>query len=166
MRPIGIPRDLEDPLPYIAMLMELGTEAEYQGTGSKIKCTPSTLGPDEFGQLRKAWMAAVKAWENYRNRKKKTQEKTKQLRDDVKAKRRAMDSCNRYTIAVRGASPEVYGILREAKMVGNFATFLKVTMSSPPTHEQSLQHIRPLERLVGGHKHWMREYVISSDEEE
>jgi ABC-type uncharacterized transport system permease subunit len=37
MRPVGIPHDLSQPLPYLAILMELGTEANYQVTHLKIK---------------------------------------------------------------------------------------------------------------------------------
>jgi hypothetical protein len=35
LRPIGIPRDLDQPLPYLALLLELGSTATYQETTLK-----------------------------------------------------------------------------------------------------------------------------------
>jgi len=173
MRPIGIPRDLDRPLPYFAMLMELGNESSHKGIRSKIKCTPSEVPSDQFRQLSQSWLDALSCFNRYEKRRKKKKETTQRLREAVKATQQAMDSCNRYSIAVRGASPDVYGILREADIAEEFATLLHITMSSPTPQEQALQHMRPLERLGGSssHTHWMRNYVVSdsdsdSDEDE
>jgi len=35
--PIGIPRDVEEPLPYLILLIGLGNETNYQETRSKLK---------------------------------------------------------------------------------------------------------------------------------
>jgi hypothetical protein len=163
MRPVGIPRDLDRPLPYLAMLMELGTETSHQGIRSKIKCTPSEVPSEQFQQLRQNWLDALGCFNDYQKKKKKTKEKTRKLREAVKVGQQAMDSCNRYSIAVRGASPDVYDILREAGIAEEFATLLHITIPSPTPQEQALQHMRPLERLGGSssHTHWMRNYVVS-----
>ena len=80
----------------------------------------------------------------------------------MKAARLAVDSCNRYSISVRGASPEVYGILREADIVKEFATLLSVTMPSPSNQDRTRQHMRPLERLgvASNHTAWVSEYHL------
>ena len=52
IRPIGIPRDLHRPLPYLAILMELGNEPKYQENRSKIKATASEpVDGGEFEEL-------------------------------------------------------------------------------------------------------------------
>ena len=43
LRPLGIPRHIDQPLPYLALAMELGTESSHQGTLSKLKSTPSEI---------------------------------------------------------------------------------------------------------------------------
>jgi hypothetical protein len=164
MGPIGIPRDLERPLPYLAMLMEFGSEASHQTAGSKIKCTPSNVPPEQFHQLRKDWLDALSRLGNYQKTLNRTKAKTKELYKDVKAKQQAMDSCNRYSVAVRGASSDVYGILNEASIVQEFTTLLPITSSSS-AQDKALQHMRPLERLgnSSSYTHWMRDYVVSSE---
>ena len=46
IRPTVVPRDRRQPLPYLALLMELGSESEYQESSSKIRCTASEPLPD------------------------------------------------------------------------------------------------------------------------
>jgi hypothetical protein len=164
IRPIGIPRDLERPLPYFAMLMELGTEASRRTTGSKIECTPSNVPSEQFQQLRKDWLTAISNLDHQKTLK-PTKAELKELWKDVKVKQQAMDSCNRYSIAVRGASSDVYGILQEARIVGEFTTLLDIT-SSLSAQDEALQHMRPLEHLgnTSSHTDWMRNYVVSSSE--
>jgi hypothetical protein len=43
LRPLGIPRRVGRPLPYIALLMELGNESRHRKSNSKIKVTASPL---------------------------------------------------------------------------------------------------------------------------
>jgi hypothetical protein len=76
---------------------------------------------------------------------------------------RAVDSYNRYSISVRGGSPEVYQILNMANITNEFATLLKFTMPPPGNQQATLQHMRPLERQKDASNHtvWMGEYVTS-----
>jgi hypothetical protein len=108
IRPIGIPRHRHQPLPYLAVLMELGTESHYKKTNSKIKYATSEPPADgEFEDLCDVWDAAVKKLETYskgRKRQKKTLEKLKKAANDARV---AMDSCNRYSLSVRGVSEDV-----------------------------------------------------------
>jgi hypothetical protein len=89
----------------------------------------------------------------------KDPERTKLL-DNVKTTRAAMDAYNQYTVNVRGASPTAYGSLKEANIVSQFATLIKVTMPSPTAQETILQHMRPLERLGedSAYTAWMTDY--------
>ncbi|KIM86830.1 hypothetical protein PILCRDRAFT_4708 [Piloderma croceum F 1598] len=169
IRPIGLPRDLSGPLPYLALLFELGNES-FHGRGansSRIKVTipEPTTKVDEFKILRNDWLAAVEALEDYQKgqvKKERTDPKLVEKQKKVKEARLAMDAYNRYTIAVRGASADVYGILRMAKIETEFATLLTSTMPSPTAQDETIQHMRPLERLgsESGHTAWMSRYVV------
>jgi hypothetical protein len=163
IRPIGLPRDPSEPLPYLALLFELGSESEHRAIKSKIKVTTPT-STTTFQELRKNWLAAVEALEDYQKghpgeecRDLKLVEKQKK---EVKKERLAMDAYNRYTIAVRGASPNVLGILATAKVETEFATLLTTTMPSPTIQDEMIQRMRPLERLGGGHTAWMSKYAV------
>jgi hypothetical protein len=166
IRPTGASRDRHQPLPYLAMFMELGSESCYRASGSKIQCAASkTPVDDEFSCLSDAWDEAVKKLETYRRRKKTTKATREKLKKAADNARRAMDSCNRYSISARGVSPDVYNILREANIVTEFTTLLNVIMPSPVDLDSTRQHMRPLERLAAesGHTAWMSEYVVSDD---
>jgi hypothetical protein len=103
MRPLGIPCDLDRPLPYLAILMELGTETPHRTTHSKIKVTPSETPGEQYQQLRQDWVDALICLEDYRKTPSPRKE-IRKLQKDTKEKQQAMDSCNRYIISVRGAS--------------------------------------------------------------
>jgi hypothetical protein len=162
IRPTGLPRDPSEPLPYLALLFELGNDSDHGATESKIKVTTPT-STTTFQELRKNWLAAVEALEDYQKdpgegcRDPKLIEKQKK---EVKKERLAMDAYNRYTIAVRGASSDVYGILVKAQVETEFATLLTTTMPSPTVQDETIQRMRPLERLGGGHTAWMSKYVV------
>ena len=52
IRPICVPRDRNQPLPYQAILMELGNESRYGDNGSRIKYATSESPADGvFGSL-------------------------------------------------------------------------------------------------------------------
>lgn len=166
IRPIGAPRDRHQPLPYLAVLMELGTESRYQDNKSKIKYATSKPHADgEFGNLCDVWDAAVKKLETYRKRKKHRKETLEQLKKVANDARLAMDSVNRYSLSVRGVSQDVYGILRDADIAKEFATLLSIIMPSPVDERSTRQHMRPLERLsaASSHTDWMSEYVVSNE---
>ena len=86
---------------------------------------------------------------------------------EAKEARAAMDTYNRYTIAVRGVSPDVYGILRMAKIETEFETLLSTTKPPPTPQDIAIQHMRPLEQLGegSGHNAWMSKYVARKSEE-
>ncbi|KIM80231.1 hypothetical protein PILCRDRAFT_9777 [Piloderma croceum F 1598] len=171
VRPIGLPRDLSRPLPYLAFLFELGNESFHGATHSKIRVTipkPTTKG--KFKRLTENWLAAVEALEDYQKwqpGKERTDPKLVEKQKEVKEAQLAMDTYNRYTIAVRGASADVYGILRTAKIETEFATLLTTMMPSPTAQDETIQHMRPLERLGGesGHTTWMSRYVVGKSKE-
>jgi hypothetical protein len=136
LRPIGLPHDLHQPLPYLAVVMELGDESNYQ----QHQVTPSSEGV--FRDLWAVWEVALRTLNVYEEKKakenkvrkwqekgQKDPERTKLL-DNVKTTRAAMDAYNQYTINIRGASPTAYRSLKGANIVSQFATLIKVTMPS------------------------------------
>jgi len=179
IRPIGLPRDLSQPLPYLTLLLKLGNESNHQITHSKIKVTiPESAAEGKFQELTENWLDAAKSLEEYRKRKKPKYRKRnpeKKPKDPklvekqrvVKEARLAMDTYNRYSIAVRGASADEYGILRKANVETAFATLLSITMPSPAAQDRAIQRMRPLERLgrESGHTAWMSKYVVGESEE-
>lgn len=103
--------------------MELGNESDYTETNSKIKWTASEPAVDgEFEQLTNEWIAAMNNLKKYQRQEEKQKNRAEALQKVVQESRLAMDSWNRYSISVRGTSPHVYGILREAGIVIEFAT--------------------------------------------
>ena len=145
-------------LPYLALQMELGTESEHQTTRSKIQVTTPPANPSDDGQYQaeEDWMSAVTRLAQYEenNSKREEQKNIRELREAVKVKRLAMDSCNRYySISVRGAGPDTYGILKEADIVDEFAALLRITTSSSSSssttpQDIACQHMQPLKYLA------------------
>jgi len=147
------------------MLLELGNESRHQSARSKIKCIASEpVAGDIFEVLTADWLAAVKMLKQFETKTNKKQ--IAELKAVVEAKRRMMDSCNRFSIFVRGSSSEVYGILEEAGISEQFATLLRITMPSPTDQDRAAQTMRPLERLgyQSAHTSWMSEYVVRDEE--
>jgi hypothetical protein len=162
IRPIGLPRDPSEPLPYLALLFELGNDSDHGAAKSKITTTTPTSATT-FQELRKNWLTAVQALEDYQKRHPKKDRDPKLVekqKQKVKKERLAMDAYNQYTIAVCGASSDVYGILVKAQVETEFATLLTTTMPSPTIQDETIQRMRPLERLGGGHTAWMSKYVV------
>jgi len=166
IRPIGVFRDPRQPLPYLALLMELGTESRFIENGSMIKCTASEpRADDEFEILCDALRNAEMELHAYRRKMKMKKETLAKFREKVNDARLAADSCNRFSISVRGASPDVYGILEKANIANEFATLLSIVMPSPGGEHSARQHMRPLERLSKqAHTAWMWEYGVSHEE--
>jgi hypothetical protein len=159
-------------LPGLTLLMELGANSVHQSTGSPLKSTTPVSLPNnkEFQALVDGWGIAVKSLALYQEKKKTNKKAIQKLQEDIKAARLAMDSYNRYSIAVRGADCNTYGILKEANIVQEFATLLGITNPPPTSQDIALQHMRPSERLgeTSPHTNWMLEYVVanSDDDEE
>src|SRR5215472_1353929 len=60
IRPFGIFRDLEAPLPYVAFLMELGTESAYGHQGKKVESTVWSRDRNtKFSTLVQEWSVEV-----------------------------------------------------------------------------------------------------------
>jgi hypothetical protein len=113
-------------------------------------------------------LAAVKVLEDYQKLgKKRRGPKLVEKQKRVKEERLAMDTYNRYTIAVRGASSNVYGILAKAQVEKEFETLPTTTIISPTAQDEAIQHMRHLERLGGGSGHttWMSKCVVGQSEE-
>jgi hypothetical protein len=145
--------------------MELGSESEYQGHG-KIKATPSKpTSPNKFSELTTTLATAA---EKYAVRlqevgKDKKDPELRALKKALNEAQLATDMYNRYAISIRGASPEVYQILKTAEIANEFATLLDITTRVPGKEKATIQHMCPLERLEDGSNHtaWMAEYVVS-----
>jgi hypothetical protein len=168
MRRGAIPND--GALPYLTLLMELGTESTHRETGSKLKfTTPKSSSNDgQFQELVKRWMSAVTQLADYRKKGGTSKTLIKRWREDIEEKRLVMDSCNRYSISVRGACPDTYGILKEADIVDEFATLLCITTPSSTSQDSALQHMRPFEHLgeTSPHMTWMSKYVVNDSEDD
>ena len=164
IRPMGVPRDRRQPLPYLALLMELGSESKYRESNSKIRCTASEPLPDgKFGEYCDALDAAEKKLASHpKGKDTKNNSILDNLKKETNDARTAIASCNRYSISVRGASQDVYGILDAANIADEFATLLSIIMPLPANEHSTRQHMRPLERLSNesSHTDWMSEYVV------
>jgi len=79
-----------------------------------------------------------------------------------------MDNFHQYVISICGAVPEVYGILKEANVVREFARLLSVTMPAPVAQDHKIEHMWPLECLgdTSAHMDWMYEYVMPAESTE
>ena len=151
-------------LPYLALLMELDSESVHRETGSKI-CSAipdSALTDSRFRSRLSDWMTAVSKLAQEKQRKTASTAHIKGLQRNVDEKRFAMDSCNRYSIAIRGFSAEVYGILGTAQIAPQFATLVRTTMPAYTPPESALQHMRPSERLeeTSAYMDWMYDYIV------
>ena len=175
LRPMGIPHNTHQPLPYFTFLMELGAKSPHRATQASIKATPSpSLADGAFEKLQCEWMDALKELNTYRSQKeikqqrKRGQDATeKKLLQAVHGARVNMDAYNRFMVSVRGASSDVYGILKTANIAEEFASLLSVTMPSPTTQDTAIQCMRPLERLgETAHTAWMSTYVVGGSEDE
>jgi len=147
--------------------MELGNESNYEGCG-RIKATASGRTTEGgFSVLTAALATAVgkHAFRLHEVGGNKMDPKLKELKEMVSNTQQAADSYNRYAISVRGASPEVYRVLKTAGIADEFMTLLDITTRLPGNERATIQHMRPLERLGDGSKHtaWMAEYFAPSD---
>lgn len=135
MHPLGIPYDLHLPLPYLTLLMVLGSTSNYEDTHSKI--TSMTYKPliGTFKARYSKFSAALKNLQLHQGQAGKkgaaaTGQMTEQLKGKAKEVQVAMDLYNQYSISVCGASPEVYGILWKADIVSEFSILLNNTRPS------------------------------------
>ena len=174
LRPLGI---RSRPLPYLAILLELGNESRHQETGTPFQVMSSPpLVNGKFEELQHEWIVGLQRLTDFKDEKLKTKKRKGekdahevQLQEALENKQAAMDAYNRFTISVRGASSEVYGVLKKANIEAEFATLLSVTMPSPlPIQDPTIQHMRPLNRLnpKSAHTAWMSVYVGDSEDDD
>jgi hypothetical protein len=173
LRPIAIPRDTSHPLPYIAILMELGAESCHRSTGTRFQVkSPQPLVEGKFEDLWNKWISAQQCLQEHKSQQGETRKrkagkdhKEVQLLGDIADTQVAMETYNRFTICVRGASEEVYGVLKTANVAQAFATFLSTTMPPPTAQDTATQHMRPLDHLsdASAHTAWMSVYVSGSE---
>lgn len=126
----------------------------------------------KFKDLRNEWISTRQCLQEHiaqkgetRKRKAGKDHREVQLLGDIANRQVAMDTYNRFTICVRGASEEVYGVLKTANIAKAFATFLSTTMPPPTAQNTATQHMRPLDHLsdTSAHTAWMLLYVGGSD---
>ena len=166
-RPIGLPRDPKNPLPYLALALylELGNESFYRKTGTPTKWSkPKATAEGEFPKLTEDWRNASAKLATQKGCK-QTKKAAKAQEKEVQEKQLAMDLYNRYSVSVRGASPKVYGILRKARIEKEFDTLLSVTLPSPAHSDILIQQMQPLEHLKGAYTAWMSNYIIATENE-
>ncbi|TFK71361.1 hypothetical protein BDN72DRAFT_877192 [Pluteus cervinus] len=140
LRPIGLPLG-EDPLPYLATLMELGTEQDFKTTQTRVKVTlPS---PGSYSSFLDACYHTRKAYEEAKVQKK----------------------YNRFEIKARGSSAETYRILEIAGIEGAFSDILQ--RANPQPHDATGRVPAPTPRKAGpitareSHVAWMKNYIDS-----
>ena len=158
VRPLGIIRNRDAPLPYLAFLMELGTESTHGHSGKNVKSAVwSNDNNKTFSQHLQDWTNAVDDLEKSKGEKESTRKK---LRSQMEAKRAAVDGYNRYTISASGVSG-VYGVLTEINAEAALQALLKATLPPPSEHSPLVQQMRPLERTgdTSAHTDWMQQYV-------
>jgi len=156
--PTGIPRDLDKPLPYLTCILELGNDSRHQDTKTKIKATvPEAPSPGRLRELTGDLLEAQEALQKYLKNPAATNTKIAELEEDVRSKRLLVERYYRYSVFVRGASAETYGILNEAGIAIQFGTLLSVTMPPPALEESAMQHMKPSLRLdeASPHTAWM-----------
>jgi hypothetical protein len=165
IKPIGIHRSLEQPLPYIAIHVELGCKVLYRASGGTLMVTTSEPPfPGQFRLLTSDWIIARNELETMQNAHVGKEEMSTQ-REFIAEKRAAMDYCNRFSIYVRGASSQTYGILKKANIEKEFTTLLNTARASIDD-EYRAQNMRPCERLenTSAHMAWMAEYIAEDPE--
>jgi hypothetical protein len=163
-RPITLPRDLNHPLPYLMLLMELGTQSAHQKTRSQIKCAVSQPSSVPFRDLVSAFHTAWDTYLQCAGHIGMDEKRLAALKDDAKEKQRAVDRYNRYSISVRGVLANAYGILKEAGIAREFQMLHLVSsrISSGTTPQ-----MRPWERLGEDFPQtgWMYDYEMSESGE-
>ena len=159
IRPLGISRDLDNPLPYFTLLMELGNESNHGHSRSRLKPRVWGTGSIPYSQLVQDWVNAVEILVHHKALS-SPKAKTDPMKKAVTERRKAMDNYDRYSLSARGSSDAVYGILKAARLAEAFAALLKVAIQSPTELDRTISQMRPLERFskLFGHTDWMSEY--------
>lgn len=133
LRPIGIPRS-NDPLPYVAIVMELGCKSVYRSPSNSEKHQVQFLSPDavssaDFVALREKRLSAKRKLDLV----KKTKSTDYQTRKkEFQVAQREEDRVNRYEIYIRGSTASTYGVLHSARIEKEFGAMLKMMEMTMP----------------------------------
>ncbi|KAF8331451.1 uncharacterized protein EI90DRAFT_3057981 [Cantharellus anzutake] len=171
LRPNGIIRDPEDPLPYLALLMELGTDSQYREAEFITYSLPKHSKSFQYGALKREHQSALDRLFTHRNQipkgKKRNPEDNGQLKVlevDVQDKELQKDLYNRYLISARGASPKTYDILRTAGIEQQFETFLGIVLPQELSHGDEVAQMWPLNHMED-HDSWITNYAENMSDE-
>ena len=149
LRPVGIIRDFKDPLPYLALLMELGTKFRHQG-GRLIKHSwPKHAESFQYKVLKQEYQRALDDLSRYREQNPKDKKHLKDLEAAVQAKELEKDLYNGHSISARGAGSTTYGILKKAGIEKEFDTFLRIVMPQEPSYKAEIARIPSTHRPTG-----------------
>ena len=161
VRPFGLARDIVAPLPYLALILELGDNSKYQKTRSNLEIlVPEYTDAADLAIRKHEWERAdVDKWKKHRVR-----GNNSKVVKNMRNKRMKMDGCNRFSISVRGTS--CYGILNKLQVAEQFKSLLDITLPPPNEQDKVIQHMRPLERLRGEHVAWMSNFTYADRDSE
>ncbi|KAF8491535.1 hypothetical protein JB92DRAFT_1266106 [Gautieria morchelliformis] len=167
IQPVGIARDRLDPLPYLSLLLELGTQTQYH-EGGWVALRVAERSEKNWSTLLSEWADSVKSVAEYEDGlrkagKKKGKDKVgQQKKDKMKKSRAAMDAFKRYSISIRGT--DSYAVLNLPGWRQAFQTLLEVTERGE-MGDELVQQMWPLRQLGDSTPHgvWMRTYVRDED---
>ncbi|KAF8343175.1 uncharacterized protein EI90DRAFT_3115693 [Cantharellus anzutake] len=143
LRPAGIIRDFKDPLPYLALLMEL----EHSQ-------------PLQYKRLQEEYRHALDGLSQHREQNPKEKKHLKLLEADVQAKELEKDLYNQYLISARGAGSKTYGILKTAGIEEEFNTFLSIVIPQESPYDDEIAQMWPDHVGDDG---WLADYVIDNE---
>lgn len=165
IRPLGIARDLHNPLPYVAFLIELGNESRHRQTGTKVKSTAWEKSSRSYSELVQDWMDALNRLKTCKAQERPNKSRVDALKKEVEMKRSNMECYKRYSISARGAS-DAYGISQMEQVQDALQTLLHVALPSPPGNSTTLKRMRPLGRLgdAPGYTDSMAVHILTTDD--
>ncbi|TDL16897.1 hypothetical protein BD410DRAFT_886367 [Rickenella mellea] len=166
IRPLGIPRpttprDLNKPmpLPYLALLMELGTDSKDSQANTPIH---ARVFPDVTQDDYKRFLTNLEiAQTGLKNA--TTQVAQSAAKKVLKRAQQDVDNVERLAISVYGATSKAYKILETAGIAKEFHVFLNVVTSARHAAEQHAV-MKPLRSLdpKSNYNQWMVTYKSSS----
>ncbi|TDL14330.1 hypothetical protein BD410DRAFT_846131 [Rickenella mellea] len=158
IRPLGIPRDPNTPLPYLTLLMEFGIERKIKNP-IEVKVFQN-VSKQRRVELQNDLEDAQKNYEKVVNDK-MHETVCNAARKVVHDAQEAYDNVGRFSIAVYGATSRAYRILDTAKLEQPFQIFLNVISLSRDA-EAKVEPMRPLRSLDPNstYNRWMVRYQV------
>ncbi|KAF8331025.1 uncharacterized protein EI90DRAFT_2996148 [Cantharellus anzutake] len=165
LRPVGIIRDPKNPLPYLALLMELGTESRHRGGGLIKHSPPQHSQPSQYKRLTEEYQRALDGLSRHREQDSKNTKHSKELEADVQAKELKKDFYKRHLISARGAGSKTYGILETAGIQKEFKDFVSIVVPQESFYEDEIAQMWP--DPVGddddSQARWLADYVLDNE---